>query len=305
MRTIEAADVAGRLRWHDVVEGLRRGHEGPEAEVADQFLRSGDDTLLSRAAWASGMGIGVKSVTVKPGNPARGRPSVHGAMVLFDEETGAVSAVIDSAVVTRWKTAADSLLGATLLAPPKPERLVVFGAGEVADSLIEGYRAIFPSVRDIALINRSRERAETLAARRDVRVSDDVEADVRRADIVATATMSSAPVLRGEWLSERTHVDLIGAFTATMREADDTVLRRGRLFVDSRDTTLDHIGELLIPLQAGTIARDDVLGDLRDLVAGRAGREGDEITVFKNGGGAHLDLMTAAVIVAALEAGES
>ena len=300
MRVIGPDDVAGRLAWRDVVEGLREGHRGPAGQVRDQFLERDGATLLSRAAWVPGIGIGVKSVTVKPDNPAAGRPSVHGAMVLFDERTGAVSAVIDSALVTRWKTAADSLLGATLLAPPEPERLVILGAGEVADSLIEGYRAIFPSIGDIALHNRTSARAERLAARHGVRVGEDVADDVARADIVATATMSSAPVLAGRWLSPATHVDLIGAFTATMREADDEVMRRGRLFVDARETTLDHIGELAIPLSAGTIAREDVLGDLGDLVAGRAGRRGDEITVYKNGGGAHLDVMTAAVILRAV-----
>ena len=303
MRLIGPDDVEGRLTWPAVVEALREGHRGAAAKVSDQFLSQAGDTLLSRAAWLPDIGIGVKSVTVKPDNPAAGRPSVHGAMVLFDEGTGAVSAVIDSAVVTRWKTAADSLLGALLLAPREPKRLVILGAGAVADSLVEGYRAVFPSIEDVAIHNRTRERAERLALKHGARVTDDLPAEVGRADIVATATMSSEPVLRGAWLSPGTHVDLIGAFTAAMREADDAVLRRGRLFVDSRETTLDHIGELLVPLAAGTVAREDVLGDLRDLVAGSVGREGDEITVFKNGGGAHLDLMTAAVILEAVENG--
>ena len=303
MRLIGPDDVEGRLTWPAVVEALREGHRGAAAKVSDQFLSQAGDTLLSRAAWLPDIGIGVKSVTVKPDNPAAGRPSVHGAMVLFDEGTGAVSAVIDSAVVTRWKTAADSLLGALLLAPREPKRLVILGAGAVADSLVEGYRAVFPSIEDVAIHNRTRERAERLALKHGARVTDYLSAEVGRADIVATATMSSEPVLRGAWLSPGTHVDLIGAFTAAMREADDAVLRRGRLFVDSRETTLDHIGELLVPLAAGTVAREDVLGDLRDLVAGSVGREGDEITVFKNGGGAHLDLMTASVILEAVENG--
>ena len=305
MQVIDEEAVGGRLSWQTVVEALREGHRGAEAEVSDQFLSQGGDTLLSRAAWIPGLGIGVKSVSVLPGNAASGRQTVQGAMLVFDDATGAMKAVIDAPLVTRWKTAADSLLGALLLAPPEPERLVIVGAGTVADSLVEGYRAVFPSVSDIAIHNRTRGRAAELAQRHNsrvldgggVRVSDDLEADVARADIVATATLSCEPVLRGAWVGPNTHVDLIGAFTATMREADDDLLRKSRLFVDSRETTLDHIGELMIPLAEGTITRSDVLGDLRDLVAGRVGREGDEITVFKNGGGAHLDLMTARVIM--------
>ena len=297
MRTIGPDDVEGRLEWPRVVEALRAGHAGPMPRVGDQFLHAGDDTLLSRAAWIEGLGVGVKSVTVKPGNARRGLPSVHGAMVVFDDADGTVRAVIDSAVVTRWKTAADSLLGATLLARPEPERLLILGAGAVADSLVEGYRAVFPSIADVAIWNRTRERAAALAHRHGARVCDDLPADAGRADIVSTATMSSEPVLCGEWIGPGTHVDLIGAFTATMREADDALISKARLFVDSRDTTLDHIGELLIPLSRGTISPEDVQGDLYDLVAGRTGRESSEITAFKNGGGAHLDLMTAAVII--------
>ena len=126
----------------------------------------------------------------------------------------------------------------------------------------------------------------------------DLHAALADADIVSTATMSSAPILPGALLRPGTHVDLIGAFTETMREADDEVLLRGRLFVDARETTVDHIGELTIPLAAGTISRTDIQGDLRDLVAGSVKRDSmQEITVFKNGGGAHLDLMTADLIL--------
>jgi ornithine cyclodeaminase len=89
----------------------------------------------------------------------------------------------------------------------------------------------------------------------------------------------------------------VGAFTAAMREADDTALRRGRLFVDARETTVDHIGELMIPIARGVIGRNDVVADLYDLAAGFAWqRAPDDITIYKNGGGAHLDLMTAIAI---------
>jgi ornithine cyclodeaminase/alanine dehydrogenase-like protein (mu-crystallin family) len=107
-------------------------------------------------------------------------------------------------------------------------------------------------------------------------------------------------VLRGAWLRPGQHLDLVGAFRADMREADDEALRRARIFVDSFETTLAHIGELEDPLARGVIAREDVLGDLHDLVSGRAGRRGpEEITLIKNGGGAHLDLMTARAILSA------
>ncbi|GIX14456.1 MAG: ornithine cyclodeaminase [Paracoccaceae bacterium] len=302
---IGPADLAGRLDWPAVVAAIEAGHRLPPPALGDTFLHRGAEVLLSRSAWVDGLGAGVKSVTVFPDNRARDLPSVQGAMILFDDATGTVRAVIDSALITRWKTAADSVLGARILARPDARVLTILGAGAVADSLIEAYRAILPGIARILVWNRSPGRAEALAAAHrgahPVEATRDLPAAVAAADIVATATMAHQPVLHGEWVRPGTHVDLIGAFTATMREADDALLTRGRIFVDCRETTLDHIGELKDPLARGVIRREDVQGDLYDLVAGRAGRRGaEEITIFKNGGGAHLDLMTAGAILKAL-----
>lgn len=300
---IEAADVEHRLDWVALTEALAEGHRGPAPRTGDVFVGRGHDTLLARAAWIDGLGAAVKAVTVVPGNAARGLASVHGAMLVFDDATGAVRAVIDSALVTKWKTAADSILGAKLLARPDPRRLLILGAGAVAASLIEAYGAMFPGI-GIALWNRHPARAEKLAAESPgVSVARDLPEAVAEADIVACATMAREPVLKGDWLRPGQHLDLIGAFTAEMREADDAALKRARIFVDSLASTLDHIGELKDPLARGVIERADVLGELADLVAGRAGRRSEEeITLFKNGGGAHLDLMTGRVILAAWEA---
>lgn len=299
---ITAGDVAGRLDWLRIADAIAAGHRGARAEIGDTFLRRGADTLLSRSAWIDGLGAAVKSVIVCPGNAGRGLASVNGAMLVFDDTTGLVEAVIDSALITAWKTAADSLLGARLLARPDSRRLLILGAGSVAENLVAAYRAGFPGI-EIAVWNRTAERARDLAARTGIAVAEDLPAAVAQADIVATATMSTAPVLAGEWLREGQHLDLIGAYRADMREADDAALRRSRIFVDSIETTIGHIGELMDPLARGVIARADVLGDLHDLVAGRVGRRSDgEITLFKNGGGAHLDLMVGREILAAWRA---
>lgn len=119
---------------------------------------------------------------------------------------------------------------------------------------------------------------------------------MRAADIVVTATMSHDPVIRGDWLRPGQHLNLIGAYRPDMREADDAALRRARIFVDSFDTTLEHIGELKIPLASGAITRADVLADFYDLQRFAPGGA-DDITLFKNGGGAHLDLMTARFVL--------
>lgn len=298
---IGADDVS--LEWPVLVAALKQGHLGPRPEISDQFLHRGADTLLSRAAWIDGQGVAVKSVTVMPENPAKGLPSVQGAMLLFDDATGAVEAVIDSALVTKWKTVGDSLLGASLLARPESKRLLVVGAGAVAEGLIEAYPALFPGIQ-IELWNRNSDKAEALAEKYShVRAVADLKAAVARADIISTATMAKQPVIFGDWLNAGQHLDLIGAFTKEMREVDDRALQRARVFVDSEATTIDHIGEIAIPLASGAITRADILGDLYTLAQGAAERlSAEDITLFKNGGGAHLDLMTGKVILAAYRA---
>jgi ornithine cyclodeaminase/alanine dehydrogenase-like protein (mu-crystallin family) len=295
---LTAADCDPLMDWIALTDAMIEGHRMPQADLRDVLLARGDDRLLSRAAWIDGLGVGVKSVTVFPGNPSQGRPSVQGAMLVFDDATGATEAVIDNPLVTRWKTAGDSLLGARLLARKEARKLLIVGAGTVAASLIEAYGALIDGLEATVWARRP-EQAEALAARYPrTRVATDLEAAVKDAEIVATCTMAREPILRGAWLQPGQHLDLIGAFTPEMREADDDALRRARVFVDSRATTIGHIGELTIPMQAGVIDEADVLGDFHDLVAGRAGRRSDdEITLFKNGGGAHLDLMTARMIL--------
>lgn len=299
--TIVAAEAETRLDWLDLTKALETGHGLPRAEIGDTFLYRGDDTLLSRSAWIDGMGLLVKSATVFPGNPARGKPVVNGGVSLYDDRDGRLEAILDFHLVTKWKTAGDSLLAARHLARPDSETILLMGAGTVARSLRESYGALFPDAR-FKVWNRTRSTAERLAqAYPDTEAVDDLEAAVASADIVATATMSSEPVLRGAWLRPGTHVDLIGAYRKDMREADDDVLRRGRLFVDARHTTVGHIGEVQIPLDAGVISEASIIADYYDMPGGGFRRDTEEeITVFKNGGGAHLDLMCARYILEAV-----
>jgi ornithine cyclodeaminase/alanine dehydrogenase-like protein (mu-crystallin family) len=288
------------LTWPGALDALRRGHALPRPQIADCFLGPADKTLLNRSCYIEGLGYGVKAVTVFDGNAARGVPTVQGAMQVFAPDDGRLTAIIESRLVTEVKTAADSVLGATLLARPDSRHLLICGAGTVAESLIDAYSAIFPKLERITLWNRTHARAQALAARHaghraELRAVEDLADAAAQADIISTATMARAPILKGGWIRPGTHVDLIGAYKGDMREADDTLLQKARIFVDSRETTIGHIGELTIPIAAGVISAQDVLGDFRDLIGGGVQGRADagDITVFKNGGGAHLDLMIA------------
>ncbi len=293
-----------KLAWPEAVEALRSGHQLPKAQLEDIFLGPSQGTLLSRAAYIEGLGYGVKSTTVFEHNARQGLPSVQGAMLVFGPEHGQLRAIIENRLITEIKTAADSVLGASLLMRPDSRRLLIVGAGTVARSLVKAYGAVFPQLERITIWARRPEQAEALAQtfetnRIAVVAATDLPAAAAEAEIISTATMAREPVLRREWIKPGTHVDLIGAYKADMREADDALISAGSIFVDSRETTIRHIGELRIPIANGIISADSVQGDFYDMVkdpsCGR--RTGTEITVFKNGGGGHLDLMTADYII--------
>lgn len=285
-----------RLDWLGLTEALAAGHALPKAEIGDTFLYRGDDTLLSRAAWIDGLGIAVKSATIFPGNPAIELPSINGGVSLFDDATGQLAAIVDFHLVTKWKTAGDSLLAARRLARPDSRNILIVGAGTVAGSLREAYGAAFPEAR-FTIWNRNSARAEALAGKHaGMAVATDLEAAVRQADIVTSATMTTEPILKGAWFQPGQHIDLIGAYRPDMREADDTAMTRARVFVDSLDTTVHHIGEIKKPIAAGVITEADIVASYyhpEDFTR----TSDDEITLFKNGGGAHLDLMTSRYIL--------
>ncbi|MBE0412370.1 ornithine cyclodeaminase [Yoonia sp.] len=292
------------LDWLALTDALAAGHDLPRADVADVFLYEGDNTLLNRSAWIAGMGLAVKCATIFPGNRAQGKPAIGGAVNLFSGDDGALDAILDFHLVTKWKTAGDSLLAARRLARPDSRKILIVGAGTVGHSLWQAYGAAFPEAQ-FTIWNRSPAGAATFAAALPgVTIADDLETAVRAADIVTSATMTTEPIIKGDWLQPGQHIDLIGAYRPDMREADDVALQRARIFVDSKETTIGHIGELKIPIMAGVIAPDDVIADYYSL--GCFQRTDDaEITLFKNGGGAHLDLMTSRYILSAWQAQEA
>ena len=287
-------EVEPRLRWQDLIAAIEAGHRLARAEIGDVFLYRGADTLLDRAAWISGLGALVKVATICPTNTAQGLPSVNGLAALFDDITGLPAALIDFHLLTKWKTAGDSLLAASRLAKPDAQNFLLVGAGTVAGNMVQAYRALWPNAR-FQVWSRSPASAAALG----LPVADDLQAAVGWADVICTATMARAPLIRGEWLRAGQHLDLIGAYTADMREVDDTAMSRARVFVDSRATTLHHIGEIMAPLASGALRPEDTIADYYDDPALFRRTSADEITICKNGGGAHLDLMTARYILAA------
>jgi ornithine cyclodeaminase len=283
-------DAEALLTWAGLTNALEAGHRLPPADIRDVLLHNGPNALLNRTAWINGMGQLVKVATVFPGN-APAKPTINGAVTLYSDTTGELTAIVDFHLVTKWKTAGDSLLAAKRLARKNARNILLVGAGNVARSMVQAYSSIFPNAA-FTVWSRSRATAEAMG----LPVADNLEHAVRAADIICTCTMATNPLIRGDWLQPGQHLDLIGAYTPAMREVDDTAMARARVFVDARATTIHHIGELMAPIASGAITEADVVADFYDAPTLFARQSATEITIAKNGGGAHLDLMTATYI---------
>jgi len=305
MRFVPADEIRSLLSFPMLIDALEAAHRRPRIEVQDAALGSEKAQYFVRHAVDRGRYLASKLITSFPGNVGTGSlPAVQAVCVLFDGTNGQPLAVIDGTEITYWRTAADSALGAKILAPPDPATLLVVGAGAMSTRLVRAHRAARPSLRRVLVWNRTKERALQVAARLteegiESEVFDDLAAATRMADIVSTCTRSHEPLVLGANLKPGVHLDLVGGYTPSTREADDEAARRALIFVDRRESAFDGVGDILQPIASGAIRPADVLGDLYDLVGGVvAGRRSpSDITFFKNAGGAHLDLMTAELIV--------
>ncbi len=301
---VDADQVHALLDYPPLVEALRVGHlEDIDAseEVMIEQPGSGDGpaaTFLALPAWRFGKTLGIKIVTLFPENERAGTglPSVQALYLAFDGRDGHPVACVDGTALTLRKTAADSALGTRLLAREDAASMLMVGAGALGPHLIMAHTSVRPSIRQVAVWNRSPARAGALAAGLtldgiEITATTDLEAAARRADVISCATMAREPLIAGTWLRPGTHLDLVGGFTPEMREADDEAARRARVYADSRHGAA-RCGDILGPIAAGALAGGAVIGDLYDLCQGRAEgrRNAADITLYKNAGGGHLDL---------------
>jgi ornithine cyclodeaminase len=294
MRVVTADDVNRLLDFPGLIAAIRDAFRADIAAPQRHHHRIGDATLLLMPAWHQGRLAGVKLVTVFPDNAKRALPTVMGTYLLMAGDTGEPLASIDGVSLTLWRTAATSALAADALARPDAAHLVMIGAGALAPYLIRAHASVRRIAR-VTIWNRRPEGAERLAAAlaRDgitATVTADREAAIRAADIVSAATLTDAPLVEGAWLKPGTHVDLVGAFTPAMREADDEAIRRASVYVDTRPGMRES-GDIAQPLASGALREARIAGDLFDIAAGRAKRRSaDEITLFKSVGYAAEDL---------------
>ncbi|MBN9236412.1 MULTISPECIES: ornithine cyclodeaminase family protein [Phyllobacteriaceae] len=319
MLTISAAEVDRALTFSGLVETLRTAfRDGAVQPVRHHHTVERPDgaasTLLLMPAWtdlnAAGTSkdghIGVKIVTVSPDNNAIAKPAVMGLYLLLDGKTGEPQALIDGQRLTQWRTACASALAASYLAREDASRLLVIGAGALSPFLVKAHSAVRP-IKSIRIWNRTPANAEKVAAALraeglPAEAAGDLGAEMAEADIVSSATISNEPLVRGAQLKTGAHVDLVGGFTPTMREADDAAITRARVYVDTRAGATKEAGDIVQPLASGVLKADAIVADLHELARGqKKGRQSaDEITLFKSVGAALEDLAAGIAVYKAL-----
>ena len=314
MLQLDAAAVRAHLPWPRMLAAL---HEAFCTDVAAPLRASHavdvpgapEASLLMMPAWRRGGVLGVKLVTVFPGNAARGIRSVAAVYVLFDATNGTPLALLDGEEITARRTAGASAYAAQALARHDARHLVMVGAGRQAAGLVPAHAAV-RALERVSVWSRTAAHAEDLARRLRgdgfrALATTDLEAAVRSADIVSCATLSTTPLVRGEWLAPGTHLDLVGAFRAHMRETDDAALQRADLLVvDDRTAALVEGGDIVQAIASGGITASRVDATLADLARGmHPGRTRDDaVTVFKSVGFALEDLAAAEAVYRAASA---
>jgi len=310
---LSAAQLREALPYPKLIAALKQSFaEEIRAPVRHIHTVSEQDatTLLLMPVWQPAGHMGVKLVTVAPGNPKRQLPTVHSIFVLFDTETGAPLALLDGEELTLRRTASASALASGWLSREDSSSLLMIGTGRLAPYLAAAHCAARP-IRRITVWGRSADKA--LATADEIRaagisehirvdVAPDLQRAIREADIVSCATTSKMPIVPGAWVMPGTHVDLVGGFKPDMREADDDLMGAADVFVDTFAGALAEAGDLLQPLVSGRLQRASIAAELADLAAGRhSGRtDARQITVFKSVGTGIEDLCAANLAWAAL-----
>lgn len=310
MRYFGPQEVIDALPYGDLVESLRQIYraDGMDAErhlIDLRTLGDGDGVCMGlMPAWGPGHDLTTKIFTLFPENRDTGLPTIHAIILVFDSSNGSLKAVVDGTEVTRRRTACMSALAADYLARPDSSRLLVCGAGALAPHAALAHATVRP-INLIEVWARRQEAAECVvdylrsqASGFEVRVASDLAAACRRADIVSCQTSSPSPIVFGEWIRAGTHMDFVGSHEPGKRECDDEAARISKIYVDVMETAMLEAGDILIPLQNGTITKSQIVGDLSDLTRGIVnGRESEEeVTLFKSTGSSLADLAAAELV---------
>jgi ornithine cyclodeaminase len=308
MQFFDQAAVAQALPYPALIDALAAGLQQPiESPARSVYAPNGDNSaVLIMPAWKHHENMGVKLVSIWPGNSARGKSAVSAVYVLISCEDGNPVAVLDGTELTLRRTAAAAALAARILARKNSQTLAILGTGSLSAPMAAAHASVMDFKRIVVWgrdVNKAQAVVDSLALQGiTAQASGDLQATLAQADVVSAASTATEPFIRSDWVKPGTHLGLIGAFTPTMAEAEPALMPRAQVFADSREAILQKGGEVLQAIQQGLIAASDIQAELAEIAAQpqRTWRSGDDaITVFKSVGFASLDLIAAELVFGA------
>jgi len=299
-------EIAAQLPYLELVNALKIGfREGGTVPLRHSHTvttdQGAENSLLLMPCWQQDGMMGIKLVMVCPMNGQKNLESVQSSYILSDATTGVTFAILDGDELTVRRTACASALASSYLSNPASKSMLMMGTGKLAPHLIKAHAAV-RDLEEIYVWGRRYEKATVLANTLNDELSAPViavknpEKYANMCDIITCATLASNPILKGEWLnkSKKQHIDLVGGYTYNMREADNDVINAADLFVDTIDGALTEAGDLLQPIEQGIISKDDIKGDLYDMVKiDFTLNDKTKTTLFKSVGTALEDLIAA------------
>jgi ornithine cyclodeaminase len=292
-------DALATLARGGCANPLRRGMRLPEGSGRAGLIGTMPGYLAEPEA------LGLKVVGVFPGNHGGEFDAHQGVVMLFDLETGVPSAILDAAEVTAIRTAAASGVATRVLAREDASDLALIGSGVQARTHLEAMR-VARDLRRVRVFSPSAENRRAFAALESERTGLEVEPTgsareaVEGADLICTTTSAREPVLCGAWIAPGAHVNAAGACVPTARELDTAAVAAARVYTDRAESLRNEAGDFLIPLAEGAITDDHLVGELGDVLLGRAPGRGapNEITLFESLGIAVEDLAAAQHVLA-------
>lgn len=308
MKYFDKSAIEKALNYNDLIAKLegsfQKEYQVPERFHFDYSSGFGRDmsTLLLMPAIKNEQFVGLKVITVSPFNSTRGLATIQGIYILMDAHDGQVIAQFDAKTLTNLRTAAASALASTFLSKKYSSSMLLLGTGALAPELIKAHCAVRP-INKVWIWGRNFLKAKQLVDKLSISgvkivAIENKEDVISKVDIISTATSSQNPVIFGKQFVPGQHIDLVGAFKPTWREADEEAILNSSVFVDTREGTLKESGELLIPMINGSFSPNDIQADLFDLCRKKHPGRSDnkENTVFISVGYALEDLAAAELI---------
>jgi ornithine cyclodeaminase len=244
--------------------------------------------------------MGIKVISVFPGNHTTDYDSHQGTVLLYETRNGRLLAMMDASKITAIRTAAVSGVATRLLARKDAAELAILGSGVQARTHLEAM-LVARNISAVRVWSRRFDHAQKFAQRGTnahgitIKAVGAVQEAVQGADIICTVTSATEPILQGDWISPGTHINAVGSSVAFARELDTAAVVKSKLFVDRRESTLNEAGDFLFPQKEGAIGEGHIKGEIGDIllsnVSGRSSSE--DITLFKSLGLAAEDVAAA------------